>query len=254
MNSNMNKQLHMAAQYLAMAGKSFLDAKDDDSHTNLGFFIEDHSLRTWHLDESGTYLAFSFDHFTLQWGTADSKISFALEGKTHKEIVSWISKMAIASKLDKPYNYSLHYELPYTLSDDFRFELSNSEELNQLLLLRILAQKVLEGFLSSEKLKSDIRIWPHHLDTGAFVVINDSSGKSIGMGMAIPDTMVNDHYFYISVYKGHDGLATDSFSKLTYGEWKNEGFKGAVLNTTGTMESKTIQFFQEAYKAYINQG
>jgi len=244
-------QFHLATQYLAMAGKSFLDPKDDDSHTNVGFFTEDHSLRTWHLDDSGIYLAFSFDDFTLQWGTAEGKISFALEGKSHDDIVSWISKMATASKFKKPYDYDLHYELPYTLSDGFRFELADADYLKQLLQLRILAQSVLETFLSSENLESDIRIWSHHLDTGAFVVLNDNSGKSVGMGMAIPDTMVNDHYFYISGYKDHDGISTEGFSKLTHGEWKNDGFKGAILSASSTSEETAINFFKQAFRAFI---
>jgi hypothetical protein len=241
-------QFHLATQYLAMAGKSFLEPKDDDSHTNLGFFQEDNTLKTWPLDNSGTYLAFSFDDFALLWSTAEDKTSFSLEGKRHDDILDWISKMATVSKFEKPYNYDLHYELPYNLSNSFRFKLPSTKELNQLLQLRILAQKTLETFLKSEKLDSEIRIWPHHLDTGAFVVLNDESGKSIGLGMAIPDTVSESHYFYISGYKGHDAIETGSFSKLTYGQWKNEGFKGAILITLETTSQQVIQFFQEAYK------
>lgn len=248
---NMLAQLHLASQYLAMAGKSFLAPKDDDSHTNVGFFAEDHTLRTWNLDDSGTYLAFSFDNFTLQWGTLEAKVSYALDGKAHNDVVGWISKMVSASKFEKPYNYDLHYKLPYTLSDDYTFELLDSDELNQLLQLRILAQNVLEAFLNSEKLESDIRIWPHHLDTGAFVVLNDGSGKSIGMGMAIPDAVWGAHYFYMSGYKGHDGLATDNFANLAHGEWKNNGFKGAILNTSNAKEKQAMQFFKEALHQYL---
>lgn len=246
----MNKQLHIANQYLATAGKSFLEHRSDDSHTNVGFFMEDHTLRTWNLDDSGTYLAFSFDDFTLQWGSEDGKISFALDGKIHDEIIDWISKMATASSFKNTYRYDLHYDLPYEISNDFKFKLSNLKDLNQLLQLRILAQNSLLAFLSNENLKSDIRIWPHHLDTGAFVEFTNGSGKSIGIGMAIPDSVSNNHYFYISGYRGHDSIETNSFSKLTIGEWRNDMFKGAILSAISSSEETVTKFFKEAFKAF----
>jgi hypothetical protein len=245
-------QLHLASQYLAMAGKSFLPQKDDDSHTNLGFFSEDNTLRTWDLNDSGIYLAFRFDDFSLQWGDADGKIAFALDGKNHDEIISWITKMASASKLEKIYNYDLHYELPYSPPVNFRFNSSDLSELDNLLQLRILAQNVLKEFLDGENLQSDIRIWPHHFDTGAFFELNDNSGKSIGLGMAIPDSVCNQHYFYMSGYLGHDALETNSFSKLSYGQWKNNGFKGAILNTSKTNKQQAVEFFKEAFKAFVH--
>lgn len=244
-------QFHLAIQYLAMAGKSFLEPKEDDSHTNVGFVTKDHTLRTRSLDHNSTYLAFSFDEFSLQWCTTETKISLPLESKTHNNILGWISKMAAAYKFEKPYNYDLHYDLPYDLSNGFRFKLPSSKELNQLLQLRILAQETLETFLKSENLESEIRIWPHHLDTGAFVVLNDESGKSIGMGMAIPDSLIDDHYFYLSGYKGHNSLNTSNFSKLTHGEWKNNGFKGAVLHTSNTTQKQAVQFLDDAFHQYL---
>ncbi len=243
-------QIHMASQYLAMAGKSFLEPKNDDSHTNVGFFTEDNTLRTWKLDNSGTYLAFRFNDFSLQWGISDSKIIFGLDGKNHNEIISWISKMAAASKFKNAYNYDLHYKLPYSQLGNFKFGFSDTSELNQLLELRILAQNVLKEFLNSKKIESDIRIWPHHFDTGAFFQLNDGSEKSIGLGMAIPDSVCDKHYFYISGYTGHDAIDTTGFKGLTYGEWRNNGFNGAILNASAINKEDAINFFTEALKVY----
>ncbi|WP_190811369.1 hypothetical protein [Flagellimonas sp. S3867] len=245
-------QVHLASQYLATAGKSFLEPKSDDSHTNVGFFTEDNTLRTWELDETGVYLAFEYTNFSLKWVSKDKSQVLALKGKSHGEIVEWISKMASESKLEKPYTYDLHYDLPYSITDDFTFGLSNPEELQGLIHLRTISQNTLKTFLQNENLESDIRIWPHHFDTGAFVTLNDGSGKSIGMGMAIPDSMVNDHYFYISGYQGHDGLDTSTFQNLTHGEWKNNGFKGGILGASNVVENIIVQFFQEAFKAYTS--
>ncbi|MEX0314587.1 MAG: hypothetical protein AB3N18_10445 [Allomuricauda sp.] len=245
-------QVHLASQYLATAGKSFLEAKSDDSHTNVGFFEEDRTLRTWDLDSEGTYLAFQYDTFLLKWASKDKNEVLALEGKSHAEIVEWISLIAKESKLQKPYTYDLHYDLPYTADDNFKFDLPTEVELQDLAHLRTLSQNALESFLQKENLVSDIRIWPHHFDTGAFVVLDDGSGKSIGMGLAIPDSTINEHYFYISGYRGHDGIDTSELDGLTQGEWKNDGFKGGVLRASNISEDTVVQFFQEAFKAYTN--
>ncbi|WP_136466418.1 hypothetical protein [Flagellimonas onchidii] len=245
-------QVHLASQYLATAGKSFLEPKSDDSHTNVGFFTEDNTLRTWHFGETGAYLAFQYDDFSLKWVSKEKSETFTLKGKSHTEIVEWISKMASESQLVKPYSYDLHYDLPYTIDKDFKFGLPETDELQGLVHLRTISQNALKAFLQKENLESDIRIWPHHFDTGAFIVLNNGSGKSIGMGLAIPDAMVNEHYFYISGYHGHDGIDTSSFENLTQGEWKNDGFKGGVLRASNISESTAIQFFQEAFKAYTS--
>lgn len=245
-------QVHLASQYLATAGKSFLSPKSDDSHTNVGFFEEDRTLRTWSLDETGTYLAFQYDGFSLKWVSKDNNDTLGLDGKSHAEVIAWISKMGASSKLNKTYSYDLHYDLPYTIDDNFIFTSPNPEELVQLVQLRTLSQNALMSFLQKENLESDIRIWPHHFDTGAFVVLDDGSGKSIGMGLAIPDSMIDEHYFYISGYHGHDGIDTSAFENLTQGEWKNDGFKGGVLRASDINENLAAQFFGEAFRAFAS--
>ncbi|WP_420321770.1 hypothetical protein [Flagellimonas sp.] len=243
-------QVHLASQYLATAGKSFLEPKADDSHTNLGFFTNDSALRTWDLDEMGTFLAFQYDNFALKWVAKNKADVFTLKGKSHDQIVEWISKMALTSKLNKPYTYNLHYDLPYSIGDDFKFESPKPEELQRLLHLRTRSQNALKSFLQKESLESDIRIWPHHFDTGAFSVLNDGSGKSIGLGLAIPDSLVDEHYFYIGGYHEHGSIDTSAFKTLTHGEWKNDGFKGGILRASDASESKAVLFFQEALSFY----
>nr|WP_299174672.1 hypothetical protein [uncultured Allomuricauda sp.] len=243
-------QVHLASQYLAAAGKSFLNPKSDDSHTNVGFFEEDRTLRTWDLDATNSYLAFQYDNFSLEWVSKKKSETLNLDGKSHAEIVAWISRMA--AELARPYAYDLHYELPYTIDANFRFTSPNPEELEQLVQLRIISQTALKSFLQKENLESDIRIWPHHFDTGAFVVLDDGSGKSIGMGLAIPDSMIGEHYFYISGYIGHDGMDTSAFENLSQGEWKNDGFKGGVLRASNINENMAAEFFGEAFRAFTS--
>ena len=245
----MIKQLHLASQYLAAAGKSFLEHKTDDSHTNLEFSIQTKSLLTWPFEDSKTQLALNYETFSLDWIASQSE-SISLEGKTHKQLMKWLTAITKKSTLAKTYQYNLHYQLPYSLNEGEKFKLSSKTEVEDLIRLRTLAQKVISQFLKDEKLESTVRIWPHHFDTGAFAHLHDGSGKSVGLGMAIPDSMIDDLYFYIGGYRGHDSLNTWAFPQLSQGKWVNNGFKGAVLPASQTNEALALQFFKEAFKEY----
>lgn len=245
----MIQQLHLASQYLATAGISFLDKKEDDSHTNLGFSVEKKRLETWPLNASGTLLCLDYENFSLNWSSQENQ-GLALHGKPHKEVVTWLDNTSKELGLQGSYTFDLHYQLPYTVDSNFKFELNNSGQVQELIRLRTLAQLGIASFLEKENLTSDIRIWPHHFDTGAFAALDDGSGKSIGLGMAIPDSLVNDLYFYISGYRGHNTLNTWAFKVLSNGKWVNDGFKGAILPATGTAQEMVVQFFQEALGNY----
>ncbi|CAN0366794.1 unnamed protein product, partial [Ectocarpus sp. 4 AP-2014] len=202
---------------------SFVEKKDDDSHTNLGFSSEDGSLYTRPLNEAGDKLSLNYERFTLEWVGKAATRHFRLDGSTHAQILAWIKQMVTDAGIDKPYIYKFHYDLPYQVTDDFTFKLLDAGRLQELLHLRILAQMVLESFLQDHKLDSEIRIWPHHFDTGAYASLNDNSGPAIGLGLAIPDSDHEDHYFYIAAYKGHDGVDISAFDGLTNGTWHNNG-------------------------------
>ncbi|WP_411030302.1 hypothetical protein [Spongiimicrobium sp. 3-5] len=250
MINNMTTQMHLAAQYLAAAGISFVEKKADDSHTNLGFSIESGAMFSRPLNEAGNTLSLNYNNFTLAWNTPNLIESYRLDGSRHTEVLNWIKQQTQDAKISKPYSYAFHYELPYQITDDFTFKLHNVNRLKELMHYRILAQLVLESFLEKHGLISEIRIWSHHFDTGAFIEFKDSDKLSIGLGLAIPDSLVNDYYFYISGYHGHDALETTKLTPLTTGAWHNNGFKGAILPATGTDRNAALLFLEEALMAY----
>ena len=114
--------------------------------------------------------------------------------------------------------------------------------------LRVLAQLVLENIDKQYNLNTSIRIWPHHFDTGIYSALPNSD-ITIGLGLAIPDSICNNHYLYISGYKNGNTMDTSKLSKLESGEWKSNGFTGAILDTNTIVESQGVAFFKEA----INQ-
>ena len=243
----MEKQMHLAAQYLAAAGINFVPKKDDDSHTNLGFLIEKKQLETHPLSENGDVLSLDYGTFSLQWNSQNEVDSLLLDGVAHIAVLQWLKDLS-QRFLGKTYAYDFHYELPYEITNDFKFELSNTTRLGELAELRILAQTTLEETLASNNLESPIRIWPHHFDSGAYASLDGNT--AVGFGLAIPDNVCNEHYFYISGYKNHDAIPTHDFSTLSKGEWKNSGFTGAILPAEKVNRLQAVLFFAEAIENY----
>ncbi len=246
---DMPTQLHLATQYLATTGICFLDKKEDDSHTNLGFSISGKSLETWPLDDSGTKLCLDYSSFMLRWVSEDTQ-TFPLHGKSHNEVIHWIKEVSHSLSTAKSYAYELHYDLPYCMDMNEKFQLNDAGKIEELIQIRTLANTVLAKVLDKHNLSSEIRIWPHHFDTGAFSPLGNGSETAIGLGLTIPDSLVDDYYFYISGYHGHTGLDTAQFTPLTKGKWLNEGFKGAVLPISNVTEEEVVIFFNEAIQAY----
>ncbi len=246
---SMKDQMHLAAQYLAAAAIHFVEKRDDDSHTNLGFDSDSGRMSTRPLSDNGDTLSLNYNTFALEWNSSTNVESIQLDGTSHKEILAWLTKLS-QEKIGKPYTYSFHYDVPYSIADTTVFTMSDSIELKRLLQLRIRTQTILEQALSENNLQSEIRVWPHHFDTGAFTALPNNPEVAVGFGLAIPDALSQEHYLYMSGYKGHDGISTQGFSPLKKGDWKNDDFKGAILPADHIEVSEGVQFFKEAIHQY----
>ena len=244
----MVETFHIAAQYLTTVAISFLDKKEDDSHTNLGW--KDGALHTHSLSEHNCRLSLDYKSFSLKWfNDIGFQESLELHGKKHSEIVHWIRQTSLKAKKSLVYQYSLHFELPYEpISSDFTFEKPSDEITRKLIQNRHLAQRVLTQVLDKEV---DIRVWPHHFDTGAFFWVNDELG--IGLGMAVPDAMIDDFYLYVSAYKGHNAVELSSTINLEKGRYYNEAWKGFALPVSGITEADASAFLISAIDQYYYQ-
>lgn len=251
-NPVMEKMMYLLSQYLSAAGISFLEKEPDDSHTNLGFSIEKSSMYSRPLSGKGDTLSVNYRKFVLEWNSNSSSDSLRLDGTTHAEVLRWIVKMSLRAEINQPYEYSFHYESPYAIKDNFIFQILDTKRLEELLALRVLSQTVLESFLEKYRLNSEIRIWPHHFDTGAYAIYDNMSNKAVGLGLAVPDTVCNEHYFYISGNQDHCIMDTADFKALSLGSWVTSGFNGAVLPAQGVAKNVGLNFFSEAFAHYQN--
>lgn len=89
----MEKQMHLAAQYLAAAGINFVPKKEDDSHTNLGFSIEKQRLETHPLSENGDLLSLDYNSFSLQWDSQNDVERLLLDGVRHETVLHWLNDL-----------------------------------------------------------------------------------------------------------------------------------------------------------------
>ena len=125
------------------------------------------------------------------------------------------------------------------------FKLSDIDRLKTLSAQRVLAEKVIQKIKEAFNLNTACRVWPHHFDTGIYAQMPNSE-ITIGLGLAIPDNVSDKFYFYISGYKDGKTMDTSGFSKLALGEWKSDGFTGAILELSNTTEVDGVSFFKEA--------
>lgn len=246
----MEKMVYLAAQYLAAAGISFLDPKEDDSHTNLAFSGKTGILSSRALNKAGVCLSLNYNTFSLEWIGADEQYLLPLNGRTHPAVLTWIASHSKKLGMRASYHYTFHYEFPYDITDTFTFALLDAERLAQLRNHRTLAQNALEAVLEEQHLISEIRIWPHHFDTGAYATLKKDSGIAVGLGLAVPDTLCTDHYFYISGYQGGKAIDPRHFSPLSRGNWLYTGFQGAILPVSGVTKDVGMAFFNEALASY----
>jgi len=110
---------------------------------------------------------------------------------------------------------------------------------------------LLLGFLQDD---GEVRIWPHHFDTGTYLEV--TSEISLGFGLAMEDSMVGAPYFYFSGY-GLNGNEIE-YSKMTppsVGKWViTEHWKGAVLPLSDLTENaydKIAIYIKEVSALYL---
>ncbi len=248
---NTIEQIHLAAQYLAAAGISFLDKKEDDSHTNLGWEVDTNRLTTHSFGNDNNQVGLNFLSANLEWlinGKAESTIN--LQTSTHLEILNWLNSQVQKHNIDRAYHYDFHYELPYpSISEDYKFQIDNkeskvyAEELNH-------AQVSFESFLSENNLKSPIRVWPHHFDMGVYTQLDETGNTFLAAGLAIPDTLVDGLYYYSSGYKDGKEIVTKTFTGIDKGDWRSD-WDGATLASEGVDVKAAKNFLNQTKEQFV---
>lgn len=250
----MIKELHIASQYLAAAGISYVEKKPDDSHTNLGWDSHNNRLTSNVLNSEGVQLGLAYEEFALVFLKGDLEIStFPLLNQNHGQVMGWISTQLSSIGVSEAYIYEFHYETGYEkMTDEYVFTHYSKPEIDDVIKRLTIGQSTFERFLITNELESPIRVWPHHFDLGIYALISEN--LFMGGGLAIPDSISEDLYFYASGYLNGESLGSKGVATLTSGDWGKGGFKGAVLENSGVEEEQALTFFNESKKSFSKQA
>ena len=257
--TNTDQKLHLLCQIIAKANRTFVPTKKDGSNTNLAYnMLKNRIEGRWIKASSGKIiLSLNLSNFQFEWideqnTVLDSihSIGFTME-KIENEIDKGLGNLGLHSDAFKE---PMHYKIPkYSFLNDPISPISY-DEIRLWKMFRGLANVACDNLMLSLKNTSEIRIWPHHFDTGIY--LEPSTQIGIGFGLAMEDSLVAAPYFYFSGY-GLNGYTIDytNFQVLEIGKWiVEENWKGAVLplhDLQGTKPDKVALFQEQASSCFL---
>ncbi|GAB4301378.1 MAG: hypothetical protein Kow0098_29500 [Ignavibacteriaceae bacterium] len=247
--SNTDQQIHFICQVIAKVNRSLVPEREDDSHTNLFFdSLSNRIYGRWFTVNSNKYILF-FDLNSQSISLQNQYYQILQSVKIYRkkitdletELSSVLKKIGVTeSNLMAP----LHFEIPDYPFSNSAFENFSEDKLQEWIKYRTLANTACYTLLGHLQSESEVRIWPHHFDTGIYSEINDKTG--IGFGLAMKDEMVGEPYFYFSGYGLNEHAVDYTRAKpLSKGRWITEGWKGGVLPLSQADEESIYTFLKE---------
>lgn len=204
MNSeNINRAaevVHRAVQLLTKAAKSWLEQKEDDSHTNQSYF---NGVFKSHEFPGGLQLALEVSDLQIQlWKDGEQIWHKNLSGRLHHEVEEDLIGILHQNGLDRSqWVPNLHFDLPYKELENFRYPELEEIPLNAFVRTRDFGVDCLNELSGTLNDDPGFRTWPHHFDHGGLLIVATQGGemsKTVGIGLAMHDSLVPEHYFYIS--------------------------------------------------------
>jgi hypothetical protein len=227
-------QVHHAAQLAAAIGISYLPAESDDSHTNLEWNERLSALVSRSAGAAPTQLAVRLPPFELLTVVGGQpRASFALDGCTMAEAVSWVREQLAAGGLE-PGSYTLptHYVIPpHPVGESAPFDAHDDVAFGQLAAWYSDSARVLSALASSTPNASPVRCWPHHFDIATLIDVgptNAGGRATVGLGMEPGDAYYAEPYFYASLYPSPSADAPRAPLEGS-GLWHTRDWVGAVL-------------------------
>lgn len=247
----MLEQLHKAAQYLAAANISYLPAKPDDSHTNLEWNPNDKRLLSREFGTGNLQLGLNYKNFSLEILNAGGVVNtLELNGKGHGDIMAWIKSELVNQGHNDTYAYSFHYDLPYDeINNDTVYTLTSAGEMADIAGRLTLALEGFSEFLTENQLESEVRVWPHHFDLGFYTEINNGKSLFMGGGLAVPDSLVDDLYYYTTGWKSGQSVETKTYGDRKNGVWR-EDWNGGVLPSSNAGVNVLKSFLNESLNVF----
>ncbi len=252
-----DQQMHQMAQTIAKFNRSFVPALLDDSHTNLYFDRVGNKLygRWVQLDGSRVIMALNIERGCYELLNSSRKVlkSFVAYNQTIAQVENEMELFFPALGL-KPdgFKADLHYTIPLYGWLEQPMQPIVKEDFLAWANVRSNANHACEALLGYLQMEGEVRIWPHHFDTGVYLEANPHVG--IGFGLAMADNPNEEPYYYLAGY----GLNSQSFDystipTLSQGEWRlTKGWNGAVLAQPLAAQQAIGDFIKETLSFYIH--
>lgn len=145
-----------------------------------------------------------------------------------------------------------------SLKDGKYFSIGNKETIRENILYRHNAELIINELAARFSDVEQVRIWPHHFDTGTFATIarnaKGDATKTIGLGWAIPDSMVAEPYFYLSFWSENPVEIENKPVKLPAGKWMMPAWNGAVLGVSEIIKKQSAKQQYNMVKDFFEVG
>ena len=193
------RQLHHAAQIAAEVGKAWAPPQSDDSHSN--FEWRDGFLVGALVPAPEPFRAgLRAEDLALRLVAADGTVLAArvLAGATAVDALGWVRAQAarLAGTNARQVAVPAPDLPPHPVADGAPFAVRDRETSAALARLLAGADSVLRAIVSSTPGAEPVRIWPHHFDIATRIATDP--GRSIGVGLAVPDAIEASGYWYVS--------------------------------------------------------
>lgn len=248
--------MHSLAQLLALTAMQWLPTQPDDSQANLlwnsvqdrlesrAFTVGDHTIR----------LVIAIDSFTLYFVDEQEQVhaAFSVENRTPADALNWwTSQMQAWGLTDlNPLSYVLGTEPVQTTYE-------RPDVLPTWSHWRTVANRVLTTLTHETCQKSEVRVWPHHFDTGVYYAVTDAAGveiSAIWAGYSIADALSNEPYFYLSGYVQGRSIDFSTALPLPIGAWRiTENWQGALLPISAIGQTSNVDKFLQAAYDWLNK-
>lgn len=252
--------IHQVAQMMSLSARNLIPPKADSSHINLKWDDNGKVLlgRTFTINGGPpVHMLFNPISFEVSFASGTDKLlsSLKMNGKNFSDYVAWweseLLKMGIKKEFSKV--------LPDNFAPTQTIKKPVASLIDAWMSLRSQANDVFEALNNISGHECEIRIWPHHFDTGVYYVIKLESGEAshaIGAGLAIADKISAQPYYYMYGWRNEGEIDFSHAPQLSHGRWITEDWKGAIYPVfeTGQMADKEeiIVFFETAY-SYLSQ-
>lgn len=236
---------HEAIQLIASTGISFVQKRDDDSHTNCEW---SRSLKALVGNLFGKN-----NEICLGLNIADFKLLLLKENwtiikelelvdKNLDEVMDWMKNYFENKGLDfSQFTLDKHYEIPMkNVFEGGKFKVENTQAFHELSDYFTNADLILRSYINELTNATPVRCWPHHFDIASLLNIGQVKLQSIGIGLSPGDNSNNEPYFYVTMWPYPD-LEKISLPDISIGKWNVDGWIGASLTASEIIKNTDEQ-------------